>query len=52
MTEFEELRPLLFSIASIATPIVAVVVLLALFRMRHIELERWPAGRAVSASAS
>jgi hypothetical protein len=31
--------------SQIAIPIVAVVVLLAFFRLRHVELERWPTGR-------
>jgi hypothetical protein len=32
-----------FSLMQIAIPIVTVALLLAFFRLRHIELERWPA---------
>jgi hypothetical protein len=35
-----------YALSQIAIPIVTVLLLLGLFRLRHVELERWPAGRA------
>ena len=34
------------SLSQMAIPVVTVILLLAFFRLRHIELERWPIGRA------
>jgi hypothetical protein len=35
-----------YTLSQIAIPVVAVVLLVAFFRLRHVEFERWPAGRA------
>jgi hypothetical protein len=35
-----------YALSQIAIPIVSVLLLLGFFRLRHVELERWPTGRA------
>jgi hypothetical protein len=34
-----------YTLSQIAIPIVTVILLLGFFRLRHVELERWPTGR-------
>jgi hypothetical protein len=34
-----------YALSQMAIPIVVVILLLAFFRLRHVALERWPAGR-------
>ena len=43
---------LAYSLSQIAIPILTVALLLAFFQLRHIELERWPSGRARPAAMS
>jgi hypothetical protein len=44
-------RPLVspaYSLSQIAIPMITVVVLLAFYQLRHVELERWPTGRELA----
>jgi hypothetical protein len=45
---FDPLRPAdtpAYALSSLALPILSVILLVAFFRWRHIELEQWPSGR-------
>jgi hypothetical protein len=48
---FDPLRPAdtpAYALSSLAIPIVTVIMLLAFVRLRHLDLEQWPTGRAAA----